>query len=392
MTHVDSGVLDVAAEMATWRRHLHAHPETAFEEKGTAAFVAGQLRAWGLEVVEGVGGTGVVGTITGSSGPGRVLALRAELDALPMEEKTGLPHASTAHGCMHACGHDGHMAMLLGAARVLANGPAFAGAVRFIFQPAEETGRGALAMLRDGLFERFPCDEIYALHNSERPLGTADVHAGAVAAAADRFEIVVEGRGGHAATPHLAVDPIAIAARLVLALEGLPGRITDAVSPAVVTVGAFHAGTVFNSIPDVATLTGTVRCFDQQTRATLEAAIRRIAEAEAAMAGASASIAYETVFAPTINTAAEARAVADAAATVVGQGNVRLNPPLEMGSEDFSFMLEQRPGCCFLIGQGDAQHEAAAHDPHYDFNDALLPLGAGIWVNLVRRCLAPGGP
>lgn len=390
MMRLDPGVLAIGADMVAWRCRFHARPELGFEERATAAFVAARLREWGYDVAEGVARTGVVATLAGS-GPGRTIGLRAELDALPMDEKTGLPHASTIDGRMHACGHDGHMAMLLGAARVLAQENDFAGAVRFIFQPAEEGAGGALAMLADGLFERWPCDEIYALHNTERAFGMVDVHDGAVAAAALRFEIVITGRGGHAATPHLAVDPLAVAARVVLALEALPGRVTDAVAPAVVSVGTINAGTAFNSIPDLATLTGTVRCFDRATLGVLEAAIRRVAEGYAVMAGASASVTVETVFAPTVNTPAEAGAVAEAAAAVVGEQNVRRNPPPEMGSEDFSFMLEQRPGCYFLLGQGDAAHAAVAHDPHYDFNDALLPIGASIWVNLVRRRLATQG-
>lgn len=387
MMRLDPGVLAIGADMVAWRRHLHARPEIGFEERETAAFVAGLLRQWGYDVAEGVARTGVVATLAGSGGQGRTIGLRAELDALPMDEKTGLPHASTEPNRMHACGHDGHMTMLLGAARVLAERKAFSGTVRFIFQPAEEGAGGALAMLADGLFEHWPCDEIYALHNSERALGIVDVHDGAVAAAALRFEIVITGKGGHAATPHLAVDPLAVAARVVLALEALPGRITDAVAPAVVSVGTINAGTAFNSIPDVATLTGTVRCFDRATLGVLEAAIRRVAEGHAAIAGARAAVTVETVFAPTVNTPAEAEAVAEVAAGVVGEANVRRNPPPEMGSEDFSFMLEQRPGCYFLLGQGDAAHAAVAHDPHYDFNDALLPIGASIWVNLVRRRL-----
>ncbi len=384
-------ICQLESEMTAWRRHLHASPELGFEEFETARFLADRLRAFGIETTEGVGCTGVVGTLRGRLGQGPSIGIRADMDALPMTEARALPHASRVPGRMHACGHDGHMAMLLGAAAALARSPEFAGAVHFIFQPAEEGRGGARAMLEDGLFERFPCDEIFALHNSERPFGQIVVYENVVAAAADRFTITVRGRGGHAATPHLATSPIPIAARVALAIEALPGRLTDAASPAVVTVGAFKAGEAFNTIPDAATLVGTVRCFSDDIRQQLEQAIRRIAAAEAEMHGASAEINYENLFAPTVNTGAEARLLGEVAAEIVGTETVIWNPQPEMGSEDFSFMLQRRPGCYFLIGQGDAEHWAVAHDTNYDFNDRILALGASIWVRLVERRLAAGG-
>ncbi|TIM22547.1 MAG: amidohydrolase, partial [Mesorhizobium sp.] len=256
-------VQQLETEMTAWRRHLHANPELGFEEFETACFVADKLRLWGIETTEGVGRTGVVGTLRG-------------------------------------CGHDGHTTMLLGAASALARSPDFAGTVHFIFQPAEEGRGGAVAMLNEGLFERFPCDEVYALHNSERPLGEIAVHRGTVAAAADRFEIVVHGRGSHAAMPHLAINPLPSAARILLAIEALPGRLTDVHSPAIVTVGSLRAGEAFNTIPDTAFLTGTVRTFDHKVQMTLETAIRRIAKNEAEAFGASVDIRYESPFAPTI--------------------------------------------------------------------------------------------
>ncbi len=390
MTAIDPRVAAIADEMTSWRRHLHQHPDLGFEEHATARFVADRLRTWGLVVVEAVGGTGVVATLHGRHGSGDTIGIRAALDALPIEETTGLPHASRKPGVMHACGHDGHMAMLLGAAQVLAGSRDFAGTVRFIFQPAEEGLGGALAMLEDGLFERFPCDEIFALHNSERPLGQVVVHDRAVAAAADRFEITILGSGGHAATPHLAVNPLPVAARLLLDIEALPGRLTDAAHPAVVTVGALSGGKGFNTIPATATLTGTVRCFDPEVRQTLEDAIRRLSRSHAAMHGAGVEIDYRTIFAPTINAPASAELVAAIGREIVGADAVLCNPPPEMGSEDFSFMLEQRPGCCFLVGQNDERHVAVAHDDAYDFNDALLPIGASLWVRLVERRLDPG--
>ena len=388
---IPAAVANLAEEMTGWRRHLHARPELGFEEVETARFVADRLRAFGIEVTEGVGRTGVVGTLRGRhGGGGRSIGLRADMDALPMTEARALPYASRAAGRMHACGHDGHMATLLGAAAALAGTRDFAGAVHFIFQPAEEGRGGALAMLEDGLFDRFPCDEIYAYHNSERPFGQVVIYDDVVAAAADRFTITVHGRGGHAATPHLAIDPLPIAARILLAIEALPGRLTNVSSPAVVTVGALHAGEAFNTIPDSATLTGTVRCFSEAVRQELQRAIRKVAECEAEAHGARAEIEHETLFAATVNTAENARFVEEAARDVVAGDAIVRNPAPELGSEDFSFMLQRRPGCYFLIGQGDAEHQAICHDVNYDFNDAILPIGAAIFVRLVERRLAPG--
>jgi amidohydrolase len=383
-----SSILDLQADMTAWRRHLHRRPELGFEEIETARFVADKLRGFGLETVEGVGRTGVVATLRGRRGDGARLGLRADMDALPMTEARPLPHASLSPGRMHACGHDGHVATLLGAASVLARAPDFAGTVQFIFQPAEEGRGGAVAMMDDALFERFPCDRIFAFHNSERPFGQVVVYEKVVAAAADKFTITVRGRGGHAAMPHLALDPIPIAARILLAIEALPGKVTEAASPAVVTVGAIHAGDAFNIIPETAVLVGTVRCFDETVRATLEANIRRIAEGEAALCGASAEVVYETLFAVTVNDAEQARRLGQVAGEIVGPENLVWNPAPELGSEDFSFMLQQRPGCYFLIGQGDAEHGAVCHDTHYDFNDRILAIGASIWVRLVERELA----
>ena len=387
-----ASVQQLDSDMTAWRRHLHANPELGFEEFETSRFVADKLRSWGIETTEGVGRTGVVGTLRGRLGHGRSLGIRADMDALPMTEARPLPHASRIPGKMHGCGHDGHTTMLLGAASALARSPDFAGTVHFIFQPAEEGRGGAAAMVKDGLFERFACDEVYALHNSERPLGEIAVHHGTVAAAADRFEIVVRGRGGHAAMPHLAINPLPVAARILLAIEALPGRLTDVHSPAIVTVGSLRAGEAFNTIPDSAFLTGTVRTFDAKVQRTLETAIRRIAASEAEAFGASADIHYESPFAPTINTPAEADFMIAVAAEVMGRERVVVDPPPEMGSEDFCFMLQERPGCYFMLGQADDAHQAAAHDTDYDFNDAILPIGASLWVRLVERRLAAGGP
>ena len=386
--NIVSSIAQLEPEMTQWRRHLHTIPELGFEETETARFVASKLREFGIETTEGVGRTGVVGVLRGRFGEGPSIGIRADMDALPMTEARRLPHASLNAGRMHACGHDGHTSALLGAAAALARSPDFSGTVTFIFQPAEEGLGGARAMLDDGLFERFPCEEVYAFHNSERPLGQVVVHDGVVAAAADRFVITVRGKGGHAAAPHLARDPIPVAARILLAIEALPARRIDASTPAIVTVGAIHAGNAFNTIPDTTTLTGTVRCFSEAVTAELEASIRRIAEAEASAHDTTVEIAFETLFAPTVNTRAQAELIAEIAAATVGAEHVVRNPAPEMGSEDFSFMLQKRPGCYLLIGQADTEHEAAAHDPNYDFNDRILPLAASIWVRLVERRLS----
>jgi amidohydrolase len=367
-----------------WRHALHAMPELGLEEVRTAAFVAARLREMGLEVTEGVGGTGVVGTLRGRA-PGRSIGLRAELDALPMTETRPLPWASTVPGRMHACGHDGHMAMLLGAAAVLAgDGPPARGTVHFIFQPAEEGRGGAKAMLADGLFDRFPCDEIYATHNASRPVGQVAVHHGVLAASCDILHIRIAGRGGHAAMPHDAVNPLHAAARLLLALEGLPARITDARHPSVVTIGALNGGEAFNVIPDRVTMAGTVRCLDMTARARLEDAIRREAAAVAAAEGVTVQLDYDSAFSVTRNTPAEADHVIRVASALLGAGNVDIDPPPEMGSEDFCFLLEERPGCYFLLGQEDADHLPVCHDTQYDFNDRVLGIGTRLWVALVR--------
>ncbi|MDF0600194.1 amidohydrolase [Psychromarinibacter sp. C21-152] len=373
------------AEMTEWRRAFHAAPELGFEESGTAARVAALCRGFGLEVTEGVGGTGVVATLRGTRGDGRAIGLRAELDALPMQEASGRDWCSGRDGISHACGHDGHMAMLLGAARALAAAPDIAGTVRFIFQPAEEGLGGARAMLADGLFDRFPCDEIYAAHNCDAPLGQVIVHHGPMAAAADRFEIVLEGQGGHGAEPHRAQNPLPAAARLLLALESLPARVTDARRPAVLTVGAIRGGEAFNAIPDRVRLAGTIRALDEQARATLEAALRRHVAAQAEAEGLTARLDYASPFAVTRNSDAEADHVIAAARDLFGAAAVTVDPPPEMGSEDFGFMLAERPGCCFLLGQGDDDHRAVCHDPRFDFNDRLLTIGAALWVRLVER-------
>lgn len=382
-------IAPLVPEMTAWRHHLHSIPELGLEEVETAAYVADLLRSFGLEVTEGVGQTGVVATLRGKRGPGPSLGLRAELDALPMTEQRKLDYASKRLGRMHACGHDGHMAMLLGAAKALAeDGADLAGTVHFIFQPAEEGRGGAAAMLRDGLFERFPCDEVYATHNHARPLGSVMVYHDVLAAACDIFHIDVRGVGGHASSPHNTVNPLHAAARLLIALEGLPARVTDARHASVVTIGALNGGEAFNVIPDHVRMAGTVRCLDMATRSRIEAAIRRQVDAVALAEGVTITLDFQNAFSVTRNTAAEADHVIAVATAMFGAENVIVDPLPQMGSEDFCFMLEQRPGCYFLLGQKDDAHTQYCHDTHYDFNDRLLGIGAAFWVALVRHRLA----
>lgn len=378
------------AEMTGWRRDLHRMPELGFTEHRTAAYVAGLCRDFGLAVETGIGGTGIVATLdTGKPGP--ILGIRAELDALPITESVDRDWSSETPGVSHACGHDGHMAILLGAARALTARPPATGAVRFIFQPAEEGLGGAKAMLDDDLFTRFPCDEIYALHNSDAPLGQIVVHHGVVAAAADQFDITLRGTGGHAAEPHRTRNPLPAAARILLAVESLPARITDARHPCVVTVGALNGGHAFNVIPTTAFLTGTVRALHEPSRAAIEAAIRRITAAEAAAEGLEVELTYTSSFAVTENRPEQADHAIAAARELFGEDRVTVDPPPEMGSEDFSFMLHQRPGCYLMLGQRDDDHHAQCHDAAYDFNDRALVPGAALWVRLAERRLGAGG-
>ena len=386
---INPAIRALLPEMTRWRQALHAIPELGLQEVETAAKVAALCRGFGLTVTERVGVTGVVATLQGRRAikgdeQCRSIGIRAELDALPMSETRPLPYASTRPSVMHACGHDGHMAMLLGAAKALAADSDFSGQVHFIFQPAEEGLGGALAMLADGLFDRFPCDEIYAMHNSAHDLGRVLVHHGVVAAAADRFVIIIKGQGGHAATPQDARNPLSAAARMLIALESLPARVTDARQPVVITLGSLNGGDAFNVIPAEAKLAGTVRALDMATRARMETEIRRQVTAIAAAEGVAVEIDYTSPFSVTRNTAPQADHVIAAATAIFGADQVVIDPPPEMGSEDFGFMLEKQPGCYFQLGQGDAEHQAYCHDVTFDFNDLALEPGASLWVRLVQ--------
>ncbi|WP_049622997.1 M20 aminoacylase family protein [Frateuria defendens] len=374
------------------RRDLHAHPELAYTEHRTAGIVARELRELGLEVHTGIGGTGVVATLRHGSGRG-CIGLRADMDALPIVERSGLPHASTVAGVHHGCGHDGHTAMLLGAARHLARHPRFDGTVHFIFQPAEEGQGGAHAMIRDGLFERFPCDAVYALHNwPDLPLGHAQTRPGPIMAAADRFDITVHGRGGHAAMPQHTPDAILAASQLVTQLNTIVARAIDPVESAVLSVTQIEGGHAHNVLPGTAKVTGTVRSFNPAVQDRIEATLRAMAEGVARGSGTRVEVEYLRYYPATLNSADEAR-LALAAAADAGLHAAEAPHPA-FTSEDFAFMLQAKPGAYLWLGQGRADPgpdgERALHHPSYDFNDNALPLGIRWFAAVAARALPAG--
>ena len=371
--------------MIAWRQDLHAHPETAFEEHRTAQIIADRLKGFGLEVHQGLAKTGVVGVLRGQK-PGPAIALRADMDALHLTEKNDFEHRSTHAGRMHACGHDGHMAMLLGAAQHLAATRNFSGTVYFIFQPAEENEAGAQVMVADGLFERFPAERVFGMHNwPGMPVGQFSVRSGPVMAAADTFSIQVEGQGAHAAMPHLGLDPVVIAAQIVTALQTITSRTVDPYDSAVVSVTRIHGGETFNVIPDRVELWGTARAFRPEVQDTIEASIRRIATGISESFGATCAVDYQRRYPATVNTDVETELAATAAARVVGVDQVQRDRPPSMGAEDFAYMLKVRPGAYVWIGNGEGG--CTLHNPHYDFNDAILPIGAAYWISLVQAVL-----
>lgn len=384
-------VLNRAAELqhevTEWRRHIHENPGILYEVEETAAFVEAQLRAFGVdEIVTGLGRTGVVGIIRGRHPGQGVIGLRADMDALPLEEITGKPYASKLPGKMHACGHDGHTAMLLGAARYLAETRNFAGSVALIFQPAEEGGRGALAMVEDGMMERFGIREVYGMHNMPgMPLGTFAIRKGGIMAAPDKFSIKITGRGGHAAEPHRTADPIVIGSQVVNGLQMIAARNANPLRSVVVSITQFHAGTTHNIIPEEAYLTGTVRSLDEQVRDLAEKRIRQIAEGIAVANDAIAEVDYERACPVTVNHPEETVHAARAAIEIVGETNVNTEVDPSMAGEDFAFMLQARPGAYIMIGNGDT---AALHNPAYDFNDEAIAYGISYWVKLTEQRLA----
>jgi hippurate hydrolase len=373
------------------RQDLHRHPETAFEEHRTADIVARRLTEMGIEIHRGLGGTGVVGTLKGKRPGQRVIALRADMDALFIEEQTGLPYASEVPGKMHACGHDGHTTMLLGAAEKLAADPDFAGTVHFIFQPAEEGLGGARVMIEDGLFDLFPCDAVYGLHNAPKePLGRVLTRPGPFMSAGDTWEVIFEGSGGHGAMPHTATDPTVPAGQFIAALAQIISRKVPATDSAVISVGHIAAGDYMspNIIPAKVVVRGTARSYRPQIRDLLEQSIGSFAEHCAAPHGVSARLIYTRRYPPLVNTGAEVSRAVAAARVSVGENMVDPKAPLAGGSEDFSFMLEKVPGAYVMMGNGDGPEAAFVHTPKYDFNDDLIPIGVAYWLNLVAAELA----
>lgn len=378
---------DRAGELIETRRHLHAHPELSFEEHETAAYVAERLERWGYEVTRNVGGLGVVGRLKQGE-RGRSIAIRADMDALPIQEATGLPYASKAHGKMHACGHDGHTAMLLGAAEYLARTRHFNGTVNLVFQPAEEAGKisGAQAMIADGLFERFPCDAIFGLHNHPgAPAGTFLMRAGPLMAAADTATITITGRGGHASRPHLTVDPIVVAANLVMTLQTVVARNVNPTETAVVTVGTIHGGTASNVIPESAEIAVSIRSFSAEVRDLLENRVRDISTSIAGAHGATVSIDYERGYPVVVNSQEETDFATAVVRELVGEEKVGVCPMIP-GSEDFAYFLEHKPGCFLRLGNGE--NSAILHSSKYDFNDDSLTAGAAMWARLAERFLS----
>src|SRR5688572_13512395 len=374
--------------MRAWRRDIHAHPELGFQEQRTSELVASSLERWGIEVHRGVGRTGVVGVLRSGSST-RSVGLRADMDALPIQEANGFAHRSRHEGRMHACGHDGHTAMLLGAAKQLAATRSFDGTVHFIFQPAEEGLGGARAMVADGLFRRFPCDAIFGMHN--RPgmaLGKFAVRSGAMMAGGAFFDIDIEGRGSHGARPEAGVDSILVAAHVTAALQSIVSRNVRPVDTAVLSVTQVHGGNAYNVIPQTVRLSGTVRAFSNEVMELIGRNIARVADGIAAGFGAKAKTDFRAIFPPLINNAEEAEYAAGICAEVVGSDSVKRDPALIMASEDFSFMLKEVRGCYINIGNGDGEGACEVHNPSYDFNDSALPYGASFFVRLVEKRLA----
>lgn len=374
-------------EVAAWRRDIHENPEILYEVHRTAAVVAEKLKEFGVdEVVTGIGRTGVVGVIKGrETGSGRVIGLRADMDALPIHEATGAPHASKTPDAMHACGHDGHTAMLLGAAKYLAETRNFDGAVALIFQPAEEGGAGAKEMVDDGMMERFGVQEVYGMHNMPgMALGTFEIRSGPVMAATDEFSITVTGYGGHAAKPHHAVDATLVAAQILLTLQTIVARNVDPIESAILSVTTLNAGKAFNVIPETATLGGTVRTLKPEIRDLMEKRIGEVAEMTAKAFGATAETDYRRHCPVVVNHDEQTAFAASVAAGIVGEDQVVRDTPQIMGGEDFAFMLEARPGAFIFAGQGDT---APLHHPKYDFNDELIPLGCSYWAKLVETAM-----
>jgi hippurate hydrolase len=382
------------AELVELRRDLHAHPELAFEETRTASIVAAKLAAWGVEVHCGLATTGVVGLVKGRrTASGRGVAVRADMDCLPMQEESALAYRSRHEGRMHACGHDGHTTMLLGAARYLAETRNFDGTAVLVFQPAEEAGGGAQQLVKEGLFERFPADAVYALHNwPGLAPGRIAVRPGPMMAGTDDFQIAVRGRGGHAAMPHLAVDPVVACAHLIAALQTVASRNASPLDAVVISVCSMQTSQLgaFNAIPDAVRLAGTVRTFRPETRSLAERRLREIATSVAQAFGATVEIDFRRGYPATVNSAREAELAARVGERLFGAGNVVTDAEPTMGGEDFAYLLAERPGAYVWLGQGGGPGGCYLHNPHFDFNDDVIPLGAGYLAALVEESLPLG--
>jgi amidohydrolase len=388
----DTGIVpriaELHEEMTAWRRDIHAHPELGFEENRTSDIVAEKLAEFGCEVTRGIGKTGVVGSLRIGNST-RSIGLRADMDALPIEEENDFDHRSTHNGKMHACGHDGHTAILLGAARYLAETRNFDGQVHFIFQPAEEGIGGAQAMIEDGLFEQFPCDAIFGMHNRPGlPVGQFAVRGGPMMAGGAFFDIDITGRGAHGARPESGIDPVVVASHITTALQSIVSRNVRPLDGCVVSVTQIHSGDAYNVIPQRARLSGTVRAFSRNVLELVQTRMAALAQGVADGFGATANVDYRIIFAPTVNDREEAEFAASICNSIVGADNVERDPPLIMASEDFSFMLEKVPGCYLNVGNGDGEGACEVHNPAYDFNDSALPYGASFFARLVETRLA----
>jgi amidohydrolase len=383
-------VADLQPDIQAWRRDIHQHPELLYDVHRTAAFVADRLREFGCdEVVTGLGKTGVVGVIKGkkraSNGDLKVIGLRADMDALPIAEETNLPYASKTPGKMHACGHDGHTAMLLGAARYLAETRNFAGQAVVIFQPAEEGGGGAAAMIKDGLMDRFGIEQVFGMHNGPGiPVGQFAIRTGPIMAATDSIDIKIEGLGGHAARPHKCIDSVLVGAQLISGLQSIVSRTVDPLDSAVISICEFHAGNARNVIPQTAELRGTVRTLTEEVRSLVEKRVREVVAGVAQMTGAKIDLVYERGYPVTVNHAAQTEVARRVAKEVGGDGAVAETDPM-MGAEDFAYMLEARPGAFIFCGNGNT---AGLHHPAYNFNDEAIVYGTSYWIRLVENSLA----
>ena len=383
-------VADLQSDIADWRRDIHEHPELLYDVRRTAALVADRLREFGCdEVATGLGRTGVVGVIKGrkpaADGAVGVIGLRADMDALPIHEETNLPYASKTPGKMHACGHDGHTAMLLGAARYLAETRNFAGEAVVIFQPAEEGGAGAAAMIKDGLMDRFRIDQVFGMHNLPGvPLGSFAIRPGPIMAATDAVDFRIEGHGGHAARPHLCIDPVLAGSQLVVALQSIVSRNVDPLESAVISVCEFHAGSTRNVIPQTVELGGTVRTLKADVRDQMEKRIREVAAGVALTTGTRIDVRFRRGYPVTVNHVRQTETAMRIASEIAGEGNVHDTPPM-MGAEDFAYMLEARPGAFIFVGNGDS---AGLHHPAYNFNDDAIVYGTSYWIRLVENMLA----